>query len=146
MKIAKNGRNVRVHYKGMLNDGTVFDDSRTREKTLDFTLGAPGMIPGFQNGIVGMRTGETKTFEVACAEAYGQRMDEAIIKVPREAFNAEMKLQIGDAVMGQGPQGPMRAIISAVEDDGVILDHNHPLAGQDLNFEVELVEVSRAKE
>ena len=146
MKIAKNGRNVKVHYRGTLSDGTIFDDSRARDETLNFTLGAPGMIPGFQSGIVGMRTGETKTFEVSCADAYGQRLTEAVIKVPRDAFSSEMKLEIGDAVMGQGPQGPMRAIISAVEDDGVMLDHNHPLAGKDLNFEVELVEVSRSKE
>ena len=67
--------------------------------------------------------------------------------MPKDAFHPEMKLEIGEAVMGQGPEGqPMRAIISGVEDDGVLLDHNHPLAGKDLNFEVELMEVSRVKE
>jgi len=147
MKIAKNGRNVRVHYKGTLSDGTVFDNSRDRGETLDFELGKPGMIAGFQSGIVGMRTGETKAFNVLCAEAYGQPLAEAVIKVPKDAFHPEMKLEIGEAVMGQGPEGqPMRAIISGVEDDGVLLDHNHPLAGKDLNFEVELMEVSRVKE
>jgi len=147
MKIAKNGRNVKVHYKGTLGDGTVFDNSRDRGETLDFELGKPGMIAGFQSGIVGMRTGETKAFNVLCAEAYGQPLAEAVIKVPKDAFHPEMKLEIGEAVMGQGPEGqPMRAIISGVEDDGVLLDHNHPLAGKDLNFEVELMEVSRVKE
>ena len=146
MKIAKNGRNVRVHYKGTLSDGTVFDSSRDRGETLDFELGKPGMIVGFQKEIVGMRTGETRAFNVPCADAYGEPLAEAVIKVPKEAFDPTIKLEIGEAVMGQGPQGPMRAVISAVEDDGVLLDHNHPLAGKDLNFEVELVEVSRVKE
>ena len=147
MKIAKNGRNVRVHYKGTLSDGTVFDSSRDRGETLDFELGKPGMITGFQKEIVGMRTGETRAFNVPCADAYGELLSEAVIKVPKDAFHPEMKLEIGEAVMGQGPEGqPMRAIISGVEDDGVLLDHNHPLAGKDLNFEVELMEVSRVKE
>ena len=147
MKIAKNGRNVRVHYKGTLSDGTVFDSSRDRGETLDFELGKPGMIAGFQKEIVGMRTGETKAFSVLCAEAYGQPLAEAIVKVPKDAFHPEMKLEVGETVMGQSPQGqPVRAVISAVEDDGVLLDHNHPLAGKDLNFEVELMEVSRVKE
>ena len=147
MKIAKNGRNVRVHYKGTLSDGTVFGSSRDRGETLDFELGKPGMIAGFQKEIVGMRTGETKAFSVLCAEAYGQPLAEAIVKVPKDAFHPEMKLEVGETVMGQSPQGqPVRAVISAVEDDGVLLDHNHPLAGKDLNFEVELMEVSRVKE
>ena len=147
MKIAKNGRNVRVHYKGTLSDGTVFDSSRDRGETLDFELGKPGMIAGFQSGIVGMRTGETKAFNVLCAEAYGQPLAEAVIKVPKDAFHPEMKLEVGEAVLGQDPQGqPLRAVISAVEDDGILLDHNHPLAGKDLNFDVELMQVSRATE
>jgi len=146
MKIAKNGRNVKVHYKGTLSDGTVFDSSRDRGETLDFELGKPGMISGFQKEIVGMRTGETRAFNVPCADAYGEPLAEAVVKVPREAFDPAMKLEVGEAVLGQGPQGPMRAVISGVEDDGVLLDHNHPLAGKDLNFEVELMEVSRVKE
>ena len=146
MKIAKNGRSVRVHYRGTLNDGTVFDNSRDRGETLDFELGKPGMISGFQNGIVGMRTGETKSFSIPCVDAYGEHVPEAIVKVSKDVFHPEMKLEVGAAVMGQGPQGPMRAVISAVEDDSVLLDHNHPLAGKDLSFEVELVEVSRVKE
>ena len=105
------------------------------------------MIPGFQSAIVGMRTGEKKAFEVPCAEAYGPTLSEAVFKVPKEAFSGDMSLVIGETVLGRNPQGQsMQAVIRGVEDDGVLLDHNHPLAGKDLNFEVELMEVSRVKE
>ena len=147
MKIAKNGRNVKVHYKDTLEDGTVFDNSRDRNETLNFELGKPGMIPGFQSGIVGMRTGETKSFNVPCAEAYGEPSSDAIITVPKSAFNPQMSLVVGESVIGRAPQGqPLRATIRSVEDESVVLDHNHPLAGKNLNFEVQLMEVSRVKE
>jgi len=141
-KKVKIGQSVRVHYKGTLNDGTIFDHSRDRDETLDFELGSEDMIPAFQKAIVGMKTGETKTFKVTCDDAYGQPDPEAVVEVPKEAFPEDYPFKIGDAVMGTAPNGqPIRATISSVADDTVVLDHNHPLAGKDLNFEVELVEV-----
>jgi len=142
MTKAKNGQNVRVHYKGTLDDGTVFDNSRERDQTLDFELGTGTLISGFQEAIVGMATGETKSFKLTCAEAYGDHNPDAIVKVPKTAFPEDFPFDVGAPVMGQAPTGePLRATISSIEEDEVLLDHNHPLAGEDLNFEVELVEI-----
>jgi|TARA_R110002020_G_scaffold18065_3_gene63768 peptidylprolyl isomerase len=141
---ATNGHNVRVHYKGTLDDGTVFDDSRVRESTLDFELGTGNLIPGFQEAIVGMKSGQTKTFTVDCESAYGQPDPAAVVKVPKEAFSPEHSFSVGDPVMGTAPDGQsIRAVVASVEEDGLLLDHNHPLAGKDLIFEVELVEIQK---
>lgn len=139
---AKNGQNVRVHYKGTLDDGTVFDDSRARDTTLDFELGSGTLIPGFQEAIVGMKAGQTKAFKVDCDAAYGQPDPTAVIKVPKDAFLQEHNFSVGDPVMGTSPDGQsIRAVVTSIEEDGFLLDHNHPLAGKDLNFEVELIEI-----
>ena len=137
---AKNGQNVKVHYKGTLDDGTVFDDSRERAQTLDFELGKEQLLPDFESAVIGMKVGETKEFKVT--EGYGPRHPEAVVKVPRSAFPDGFDFAIGNSVQGTNPQGQeIQATISSVEEDGVLLDHNHPLAGHDLNFEVELVEI-----
>ena len=137
---AKNGQNVKVHYKGTLDDGTVFDNSRERNQTLDFEIGKQQLLPDFENAVVGMKVGETKEFKIQ--EGYGPRHAEAVVKVPKSAFPDDFEFVVGGSVQGTNPQGQMiQATVSAVEDDGVLLDHNHPLAGQDLNFEVELVEI-----
>ncbi len=139
-KAAENGQNVKVHYKGTLDDGTVFDDSRVREETLDFELGTKSLLPDFEQAVVGMKVGETKSFKIV--EGYGPRHNDAVIKVPTNAFPNGFDFEVGNSVQGTNPQGQLiQAIIASVEDDGVMLDHNHPLAGQDLNFEVELVEI-----
>jgi len=142
MSKATNGNTVRVHYKGTLEDGTIFDDSRTRGETLNFELGTNHMIEGFQKEIVGMEVGQTKTFKLACEDAYGQPVDEAVVEVPKEAFPENFDFVIGSSVQGTHPSGhQMNAVITEVKDEVVFLDHNHPLSGKDLNFEVELVEI-----
>jgi len=142
MNKAENGHNVKVHYKGMLDDGTVFDNSHDRGQTLDFELGSGNLVPGFEEGVVGMRAGETKTLKIASADAYGEYNPEAVIKVPKSSFPEGFDFTVGNLVQGENQLGqPVRATISSVVDEEVLLDHNHPLVGKNLNFEVELVEI-----
>ena len=138
MKVT-NGHNVKVHYRGTLTDGTEFDNSRIRGQTLDFQIGSGRMIPGFNNAVVGMTVGETRTVTLAPEEAYGQHNPEALQPVPRQAFGEDFNFEVGGMVQGNGPQGTFVAKIHALEEENVILDMNHPLAGQQLTFEIELV-------
>ena len=141
MKVT-NGQNVSVHYRGTLSDGTEFDNSRVRGQTLDFQLGSGRLLTGFNDAIVGMAVGETKTVNLTADEAYGQPVEEAIQRVPRGAFADDFVFEQGATVQGNGPAGPFIAKIQDVDDDTVTLDLNHPLAGKDLTFEVELVSVN----
>ena len=137
---ADNGQNVKVHYKGTLDDGTVFDDSRERGATLDFEIGTKTLLPDFEAAVVGMEVGETKTFKIT--EGYGPHRPEAVVNVPTTAFPEGFDFVVGNSVQGTNAQGQMiQATITTVGDEEVTLDHNHPLAGQNLNFEVELVEI-----
>mgnify|MGYP001329232804 CR=1 FL=1 len=140
MKV-KNGFNVKVHYRGTFTDGTEFDNSRTRGKTLDFEVGSPGLIRGFNEAVVGMSTGETKTFSLTPEQGYGPSNPDAFQDVPKIQFEDDFVFAVGAPVMGQGPQGPFRATIHEIKDSYVVLDFNHPLAGKDITFEVELVSV-----
>jgi len=140
MKV-ENGYNIKVHYKGTLTDGTEFDNSRTRGQTLDFEVGTPNLIQGFNNAVIGMSQGETKTVFLAADNAYGQVNPEAFQNVPKTKFPDDFVFQAGAPIMGRGPQGPFRATIHEVQENEVVLDHNHPLAGKDLTFEIEVVSV-----
>jgi peptidylprolyl isomerase len=142
MSTAENGNSVKVHYRGTLDDGTEFDNSRSRDATLNFELGSGNMIAGFESEIIGMNLGETKQFKITCAEAYGEHNPDAIVTVPLSSFPDQSVLTEGSVVHGKNHLGQeLRATILSVGQEEVSLDHNHPLAGQDLNFEVELVEV-----
>ena len=143
LKKALNGRKVALHYKGTLEDGTVFDDSRARGEEMNITLGKGQLIPGFEKAVVGMKSGETKTFKVESADAYGDPNPTAVIKVPKASFPEDFVFQEGRPVMGSTQDGkPVRAVLTEQSESEVTLDCNHPLAGQDLTFEVELVEVT----
>ena len=133
------GQHVSVHYVGTLSDGTQFDNSRERGKTLDFQVGNGQLLSGFDNGIVGMSVGETKTITLSADEAYGQPQKEAIQEVPRKAFADDFEFIVGGTVQGSGPAGQFIAKVQAVNEEVVTLDLNHPLAGKDLTFEVELM-------
>ena len=140
MIIAENGKNVKVHYKGTLQDGTVFDSWKERNQTMDFQLGGGQLLPDFENAVVGMNVGQTKSFNIP--KAYGDINPEAIFKVPKDSFPQELNLEVGQRLGGTNENGqPIMAVVRAIEDDGILMDHNHPLAGEDLNFEVELMEV-----
>jgi peptidylprolyl isomerase len=138
-KTVQNGQTVNVHYVGTLDDGTVFDDSRTRGEPISFTTGTSSVIPGFDQAVLGMEVGGTKTVTIEPAQAYGDPAPEAVQLVPISVFPDEMELTIGMQVQGSGPQGDFPAVIDAIDDTGVTVNMNHPLAGKTLNFEIEVV-------
>jgi len=135
----ENGKTVKVHYKGTLADGTVFDTSEGREP-IEFETGCDGVIPGFEAAVVAMDVGESKTVTIPCDEAYGQPRDEMVGQAPRQSMPEDLELEPGVMQM-QTPDGTMPVRVVSIEDDTVTLDANHPLAGQDLTFELTLVEI-----
>jgi len=144
MKTVENGALVKLHYKGTFPDGEVFDDSRLRGQTMDVLVGGGQLIKGFNDALIGMTEGQTKTVNLTADEAYGHPKEEAIVKAPREAFPTDFEFEVGLDVQGKGPNGrPMLAKILEFDDESVTLDHNHPLAGKDINFEIELVEIAK---
>jgi peptidylprolyl isomerase len=140
MKV-ENGHNVQVHYKGTLSDGTEFDSSHRRGQPLGFRVGSRRMIPGFSEAVLGMATGETKSVTLPMEKAYGPRDPEALQTVPRQAFNDDFEFEVGGMIQGNGPRGPFLAKITEIKDTSILLDLNHPLAGEELNFEIELVSI-----
>jgi len=147
MKTVTNGNNVTVHYKGTFTNGDVFDDSRARGKPMEVIVGQGSLIKGFETALVGMTEGQSKTISLTAEQAYGQPNPEAITTVPRAAFPPDYAFETGTQVQGQGPNGQVvLAKIVSFDDDGVVLDHNHPLAGKDLNFEIELLEIQETTE
>ena len=141
---AKNGSTVSVHYRGTLSDGNEFDNSRLRGETLQFEIGSGRMISGFNDAVVGMKVGETKTITLDPENAYGHHNPAATESIPREVFGPEFDFVKGGTVRGNGPHGVFYAKILDYDDTNVKLDLNHPLAGQDLTFEIELVSVEGA--
>lgn len=139
---AKNGDNVKVHYTGKLVNGEQFDSSAGREP-LGFTVGAGQMIKGFDAAIPGMVVGDKKTINIPAAEAYGEKDPSAIIEFPKEHVPAEMVLEPGMPLTLSNQQGqPVPVIVVEVKEDVIILDANHFLAGQELIFDIELVEIA----
>ena len=142
MKQVKEGDLVKVHYTGKLVNGEQFDSSTGREP-LEFTVGAGQMIKGFDDAMPGMALGEKKTINIAPEDGYGARSEEAIIEFPKENVPAEMVLEPGMPLTLSDQAGnPVPVIVVEVKDDIIILDANHFLAGQELIFDIELVEIS----
>jgi peptidylprolyl isomerase len=145
MAAAKNGDNVKVHYTGRLTTGEQFDSSEGRDP-LGFTVGAGQMIKGFDAAIPGMIVGDKKTINIPAAEAYGERSPEAMIDFPKENVPADMVLEPGMQLTLTNQHGqPFPVIVSEVKEDVIILDANHHLAGHDLVFDIELVEIEGDK-
>jgi peptidylprolyl isomerase len=141
---AQAGDTVQVHYKGTLADGSVFDSSEGRDP-LQFTLGAGQVIPGFEKAVEGMQVGERKTITIPADEAYGQRSERAMLQVPREQLPAEIEPQVGLQLVMQRADGQqIPVVVAEVTETHVTIDANHPLAGHDLTFEIELVAADRA--
>ena len=139
---AKSGDTVRVHYTGTLDDGTTFDSSEGNDP-LEFTVGSGQVIPGFDSALEGLEIGESKKFTIPSAEAYGDHNAEATQVVPKEAF--EQEPVVGGVVELAAPDGrKLAAVIIEIVEENVTLDFNHPLAGKDLTFDIELVEVVEA--
>lgn len=140
MKVQDN-HTIRVHYKGTLTDGTLFDSSEGREP-LEFTVGAGQVIRGFDDAVKDMQVGESKSFLIACDDAYGQRDERLIQQVERNMLPEELKPEVGMMLASTLPNGEQIPVkVSEVHDAHIMIDANHPLAGQDLNFEIELVEI-----
>ncbi len=141
MQQVKEGDVVKVHYTGKLTTGENFDSSAGREP-LEFTVGAGQMIKGFDAALPGMAVGDKKTINIAAEDAYGERSEEAIIAFPKENVPEDMKLEPGMTLTLSNQQGqPIPVIVVEIKDDAVILDANHFLAGQELIFDIELVEI-----
>ncbi len=133
---------VTVHYRGTLTDGSVFDDSKVRGEAIEVPMGSNQVIPGFEEALIGMTAGQKKTITLSSDEAYGEPNPAAFQTVPREAFPEDYEFEVGTTVQGNGPTGqPVLARIESFDPAGVTLNFNHPLAGQDLNFVLEVIEV-----
>ncbi|MDQ2695978.1 MAG: peptidylprolyl isomerase [Pseudomonadota bacterium] len=143
MSEAKAGDTVKVHYTGRLEDGTPFDSSRDREP-LEFTLGSGQIIPGFEQAVVGMSEGDSKTVSIDSDQAYGPRIEQAVQDMPKAMLPEEIRdqLRVGMQLQATNAEGrPMVLTVAGVGDETVTLDANHPLAGQTLVFDLELVEI-----
>lgn len=139
MAQAKSGDEVAVHYKGKFDDGQIFDQSDPNNP-LKFKLGGQQVIPGFEKAIEGMNIGDTKTVTIVANEAYGGRRDDLVLVVPRDRVPPEVDPQVGQRYEMEKESGEkFRVIVTKVTDESVTLDANHPLAGKDLTFEIELV-------
>ena len=140
MSLIRDGHNVQVHYKGTLADGSEFDNSKNRGMPLKFEVGSGHVIKGFEEAVKGMGLGEVKTFTLDAANAYGYHQPEAVQEYSKEAFPEGYKFVKGEMVEGHSETGdPLLAKIIQLSEDTVTLDLNHPLAGKDLTFEIEIV-------
>ncbi|MCU7876846.1 MAG: peptidylprolyl isomerase [Candidatus Thiodiazotropha sp. (ex. Lucinoma kazani)] len=141
MRQAKQGDTVRLHYTGTLDDGTQFDSSADRDP-IEFTLGEKAVIPGFETGVEGMQAGDKKTINIPANEAYGQHNDALVEQVPLESFPDDLELHVGMHLQAQSPDGEhFNVVVTALSDEVATIDGNHPLAGEALNFDLELVEI-----
>jgi peptidylprolyl isomerase len=141
----KEGDTVKVHYTGKLTDeGSVFDSSREREP-LEFTLGQGQLIPGFEKAVIGMEEGDNATVNIPSKDAYGERREDLELEVSKSDLPDNVDPQVGMQLQMQQKQNgqAIPVQITAVEDDYVTLDANHPLAGKDLTFDIELVELEK---
>ncbi|MBX7240145.1 MAG: peptidylprolyl isomerase [Bacteroidia bacterium] len=142
MSAVKMGDTVLVHYTGTFDDGNIFDSSVERGEPLQFTMGEQQVIPGFENGVLGMVVGESKKVHIVAVEAYGERSDENLIEVPSDQLPDTIPLLPGTPLNMQTPEGYVLPVsIFEVKEGVVVIDANHPLAGKDLNFDLELVEI-----
>ena len=132
---------MKVHYTGKLEDGTVFDSSVDREP-IEFTIGEGKVIPGFEKAVVGMAPEETKETVLPSEEAYGPRDDQRMVAIERDQLPPDLNPEVGMPLQMQTQEGqPVQVIVREVKEESITLDANHPLAGKDLTFELELVEV-----
>ena len=142
MTTVTNGSTVTLHYKGTLTDGTQFDSSYERNEPMTITTGQGNLIPGFETALEGMTVGETKTFTIEAAEAYGARNPEARTTITRTNFPDDFPFEVGLTIPLMGPGGEqVFGTLMEITDAEVTCDLNHPLAGKDLTFEVEVLTI-----
>ncbi|RPH51194.1 MAG: peptidylprolyl isomerase [Desulfobacteraceae bacterium] len=141
MNFAKGGDTIKVHYTGRLTDGTIFDSSKKRNP-LEFRIGSGSLIPGFENGIIGMAVGDTKTVTIPDNEGYGPKNEDLVVQVKRENLPDDIAPEIGQMLQMSQPDGHfLNVMVTEVDALSVTLDANHPLAGKTLLFEIELIEI-----
>ncbi|MBL7743457.1 MAG: peptidylprolyl isomerase [Chitinophagaceae bacterium] len=141
MQQVKKGDTVKVHYHGRLTSGETFDKSEGREP-LEFEVGSGMVIKGFDDGVTGMEPGEKKTINIPFIEAYGPRNPDMVIEMPKERFPKDMEIEVGMPLgMSDGQGQQFQVVITEIKEEVVMLDANHPLAGQDLIFDLELVSI-----
>ena len=142
MAQAKNGSTVTVNYTGRLEDGSVFDETQNKEP-LRFVLGKDRLIKGFEQAVVGMSPGESKTVKLPPEDAYGPKRDEMLVSVDRGKIPQDVQPQVGQRVeLKQQDGSPIGATVTEVTDSRIVVDANHPLAGHSLTFDISMVEVS----
>ena len=142
MSVIKDGDTVKVHYKGTLEDGEVFDSSEGRDP-LEFTMGTGQLIPGFEKAVLGLKVGDSTTANIPSAEAYGESNPQMIVEVEKSQLPTDLEAQVGTQLQLNQPNGQaIPVLITKVEDEKVTLDANHPLAGKDLTFDIEVVEIA----
>ncbi len=147
MTTVQNGSKVTFHYKGTLKDGSEFDSSYNREEPMTTVAGQGNLIAGFEDALSGMSVGESKTFTVEAAKAYGERDPDATTELEKTIFPDDFEFTTGMQLPLSGPGGQnFLATLTEVKDETVIADLNHPLAGEDLTFEIEVLEVDENHE
>ena len=145
MQQVKSGDKVKVHYHGKLTSGETFDSSEGRDP-LEFEVGAGMVIKGFDDGVTGMSVGDKKTVNIPVEEAYSPRNDEMLVEFPKDRLPADLQIEEGLPLMMSNETGQQfQVVVVEVKEDAVLLDANHPLAGQDLIFDIELVEIVGTK-
>jgi len=145
--IVQSGQKVSVHYRGTFDDGSEFDNSRNRGEVMQVEVGSGQLIAGFDTALLGMTVGEVKNIHLNVDEAYGPVDDDAVQEAPKNLFPPDFTFNAGEVVQGQASTGePIIAMIVEEKESTVILDMNHPLAGKDLNFEIELLNIEQQEE
>ncbi|QLE02737.1 peptidylprolyl isomerase [Galbibacter sp. BG1] len=141
MSQVKENDTVKVHYTGKLEDGQVFDSSLEREP-LEFTLGQGQLIPGFENGILNMSVNEKKTINIPSSEAYGDVREELLQEIPKSELPENIEPKQGMGLVSRTPEGrEIQLVVADVKDESIVVDANHPLAGKDLVFDIEVLEI-----
>ena len=135
------GKTVKVHYKGTLDDGSVFDNSEGRDP-IEFQMGSGSLIPGFEAAVAEMEIDETRSVTIPSAEAYGDVNEDMVGEIPRSNLPDDIEPEVGMVLSMQSPDGEMPVRVVAVDEENLTLDANHPLAGQNLTFELTLIEVN----
>ena len=138
----KSGDKVKVHYIGTLKDGSKFDNSRDRGEGLEFVIDDGNLLKGFNDAVKDLDVGATTKVDIKAKEAYGEYINEAVISVQKSEFPESLKYELNGFIQGQDQQGrPVQGQVVKINEESVDLDMNHPLAGEDLSFEIELLEV-----
>jgi len=145
MSLVKENDTVKVHYTGKLADGQVFDSSEGKEP-IEFTLGQGQLIPGFEKGLIDMKLNEKKTINIPKDEAYGDSREDLIQEVQKSELPEEIKPEVGMGLVSKSQDGrEMNLVVAEVKEESIVVDGNHPLAGKDLIFDLEVVEIKETE-